>query len=95
MPSKKSQARNTRTLFNHGPGKGDKSRVTDVAAYRDNFDVIDWGNSARRVLDGLNAHRPGAANNRCAGVDASKPGADQTVVDGFGATGYPGENWLD
>lgn len=26
-----------------GPGKGDKSRVTDQTAYAQNFDEIDWG----------------------------------------------------
>lgn len=26
-----------------GPGKGDKSRVTDQMAYAQNFDEINWG----------------------------------------------------
>lgn len=29
--------------LNHACGKGDKSRITDVRAYRENFDEIDWG----------------------------------------------------
>lgn len=32
-----------RDVVNHGAGKGDKTRVTDVQAYRANFDEIDWG----------------------------------------------------
>lgn len=32
-----------RDVVNHGNGKGDKTRVTDVKAYRANFDEINWG----------------------------------------------------
>lgn len=28
--------------LNHINGKGDASRITDVKAYRENFDEIDW-----------------------------------------------------
>lgn len=41
--------------LNHANGKGDKSRVTDVRAYRENFDEIDWRASRHYRL----ALRPG------------------------------------
>lgn len=38
-----------RSVINHQNGKGDKSRVTNVQAYRDNFDLIRWsGDSVKR-----------------------------------------------
>lgn len=39
---RKSTGTSTRDLGISGNGKGDKSRVTDVKAYRANFDEINW-----------------------------------------------------
>lgn len=36
-----------RNVVNHQNGKGDASRITDVKAYRDNFDAIDWSSKKR------------------------------------------------
>ena len=33
-------------LRHDGPGKGDKTRVTDVKAFRSNFDLIKWGSAS-------------------------------------------------
>jgi len=53
MPSKKSPATNNRNLFGnaHGAGKGDKSRTTNVRAYADNYDLIDWTSTAKEVVE--------------------------------------------
>lgn len=40
---RKSKGQTTRDVVNHGAGKGDKTRVTDVKAYRENYDAISWG----------------------------------------------------
>lgn len=47
---RKSTGQTTRDVVNHESvnGKGDKTRVTDERAYRENFDEINWG--PRRVL---------------------------------------------
>lgn len=45
MKNRKSNSRNFG--LSTGAGKGDKSRITDIAAYRRNFDEINWG--PRRV----------------------------------------------
>lgn len=37
------KGKTNRDVVNHGNGKGDKTRVTDVKTYRQNFDEIDWG----------------------------------------------------
>lgn len=40
-----------RNVVNHQNGKGDKSRVTNVQAYRDNFDEINWGPKQRTLKE--------------------------------------------
>lgn len=41
-----------RHVVNHGVnGKGDVSRVTDVSAYRENFESIDWSSKKKPFLN--------------------------------------------
>lgn len=41
-----------RDVVNHGQnGKGSASRITDVQAYRENFENIDWGVPRVRRFD--------------------------------------------
>lgn len=35
--------------LDHINGKGDKTRVTNVIAYRENFDGIDWTSTKKKV----------------------------------------------
>lgn len=46
MPKNSGQA-NRNIGLNHGAGKGDKSRITNVSAYRENFSAIDWRSKKR------------------------------------------------
>lgn len=35
---------NTRDIgLNHGAGKGDANRTTNIKVFKSNFDLIDWG----------------------------------------------------
>lgn len=56
MPRRKSTGLTDRSVVNHGQnGKGDASRITDIKAFRANYDLINWsGDSAnRRTLEEL------------------------------------------
>jgi hypothetical protein len=59
MPSRKSAATNTRNLFDnaHGAGKGDKSRVTNTAAYVENFPAS-MGNGPRAFRKTYGVQKP-------------------------------------
>lgn len=50
MPKNSGQQGNRSLGLNHGAGKGDKTRVTDVKTYRENYDGIDWSNKKRPFL---------------------------------------------
>jgi hypothetical protein len=40
MSKRKSSGHTNRSLLNHGPGKGDGDRTTNVAAYKDNLEQV-------------------------------------------------------
>lgn len=45
------KVKTNRDVVNHGVnGKGDASRITDVQAYRENFDCIDWSSKKKPFL---------------------------------------------
>lgn len=52
--SKGSGLTNRNFGLNHTNGKGDASRITDIKAYRANYENIDWGSGQHRL-----ALRPG------------------------------------
>lgn len=48
---RKSTGLTNRSVVNHGQnGKGSKTRVTDIQAYRDNYDEIFWGRPGERLI---------------------------------------------
>lgn len=50
MPKNSGQQGNRSFGLDHQNGKGDKTRVTDVKAYRANFDCIDWSSKKKPFL---------------------------------------------